>query len=100
MTFSQSCGIQSRPLRARAVTAQLLKITADAANHRWFQGLSPLQSYLGVSIRRRPVPHAWLRWRNPNSATWLTIKFLVLGVLLTSLLFALASQVRDWVRTK
>jgi len=37
----------------------------------------------------------------PNSATWLTIKFLVLGVLLTSLLVALASQVRDWVvRTK
>ena len=31
----------------------------------------------------------------PNSATWLIVKFLLLGVLLTSLLVALASQVWD-----
>ena len=37
----------------------------------------------------------------PNTATWLAIKFLVLGLLLTSLLVALAAQIRDWLtRTK
>jgi hypothetical protein len=37
----------------------------------------------------------------PTSATWLIIKFLLLGVLLTSLLVALVSQVWDWLmRTK
>jgi hypothetical protein len=37
----------------------------------------------------------------PNSANWLAVKFAVLGLLLTSLLVALASQVRDWLmRTK
>jgi hypothetical protein len=37
----------------------------------------------------------------PNSATWLAIKFLLLGLLLTSLLVGLASQFPDWLmRTK
>jgi hypothetical protein len=37
----------------------------------------------------------------PNGVTWLIIKSLVLGVLLTSLLVALGSQVWDWLmRTK
>jgi hypothetical protein len=33
----------------------------------------------------------------PNTTTWLIGKFLLLGVLLTSLMVELASQVRDWL---
>jgi hypothetical protein len=89
------------PLRARAVTAQRLR--------------SPLMRLITAGFSAfRPFRRIWVflfavalfltfgfGGGTPNSATWLTIKFLVLGVLLTSLLVELASQVRDWVvRTK
>lgn len=32
----------------------------------------------------------------PNTTAWLIVKFVLLGVLLTSLLVALAFQIRDW----